>query len=79
MKNNQAVYLWNGLCFTPFGGEWGGEERREPMGFTALGAGLPTDLRPRRHTAMTNEKADRKRVAEWLREWADALVEEDVD
>lgn len=75
MENDQAVYLWNNLCYSSFGGEWGGDSRMEPMGFTAHGAGLPTNLHPQRKRPVLSEDDERKRVARWLREWADALVE----
>ncbi len=77
MKRDSAVLLWNSLCYTPFGGEWGGADRTEGLGFAALGKGIPMVLQTPRESRSTgfekDKQVERTQVAQWLREWADAL------
>ncbi len=81
MKRNTAVHLWNGLCHRSFGGEWGEDSNPESLGFVAMGAGLPPSLQPpekARPTVLSvsfeiEKQAERTQVANWLREWANAL------
>lgn len=73
MSPTEAVRLWNELCRSNHGGEWGGFDRLEPLGFTAAGAELPTILEaPRRHEQPA-EKEKREAVSLWLQRWGRAL------
>ena len=67
MDRHVALVLWNNLCRSDVGDE---EPRLNPLGFVAVGVGVPTYLNPRYSGRAAHEVEE---VSEFLRDFADAI------
>ena len=70
MIKDSARGLWNNAVGTSFGGDWGGEFQANVLGGAALAFGLSLSLQLGQ---LPHQIKERKAVAQWLREWADAI------